>query len=431
MELVVTRPAPELGTDAADHPHLLVVGATGRPEYRAPIIAELAASYPLWLVSEHAPDWALPHIAGWTGCDLSDLTDPAPLLAAVTELAGEIRIGGALTLDDDCVLLTSYVVERLGLPGMTPETTQRCRDKALMRSVVQLAGIAGPDVRSAGSAAEAVAAAEAIGLPVVLKPRAQAGSRGVIRVDALEDLPDAYAAATAVPQWSADHDGRVLVEEFLDGPNVSLGSAVVGGVVHPLVVARVTTACAPYFTETDHLLDGHDPLFRDDAFLAMVRDVHAALGITCGTTLSQWCLTSRGPRLIEVNARLGGDLVQQLGGPVNGVEPVRIAADVAMGVPPRTTRTPDGAMAITFLLAPHDLVVTTLGVHGSTVPGTQVELLAQPGDTLLVPPAGKPRYAYVVAHGSDVAECVGRLRLATATVTLQGIAAAAVTETAV
>ncbi len=92
---------------------------------------------------------------------------------------------------------------------------------------------------------------------------------------------------------------------------------------------------------------------------------------------------------------------------------------------------PNGAVAMTFLLAPHDLVVTTLSVDGSPVPGTQVELLAQPGDTLLVPPDGKPRHAYVVAHGADVTECVGRMHRAAATVTLQGIAAAAVTETAV
>ncbi|MDH6578555.1 ATP-grasp domain-containing protein [Kitasatospora sp. MAP5-34] len=405
--------------------HLLVVGMARSPHYREAVLRELAGRYPLWLLCQTPPAWALPYLAGWTTADMSDRADPAGVLRAVERLADDVVIGGVVTAEEDCVELAAHLTEALGLPGISPQAAGRCRDKAATRRALEHAGIPGARAFQVHSQAEAEEAVLSLGLPVVVKPRAMAGSRGVRRVDDLGELAHAYTYAVSTTPWydgPTVHDG-VLIEEFLDGPNISLSSVVVDTVVHPLAAARVTTIQPPYFLETDHIVDGQDPLLTDPEFLRMVQDVHTALGITAGTTLSQWCLTSRGPRLIEVNARLGGDLVQVIGGPANGLNVIHAWADTAMGHHPHTHRTPSGAAAITFLFPDHDLTVDTLTHTGTAPAGTDIVLLAHPGTTLHLPPRGaKPRYAYVTARGADLATCVRNLNLARAAVELTATA---------
>lgn len=356
--------------------------------------------------------------------DMGDRADPTRLLAAVQELVTEVPVGGVVCCEEEYIVLAAHVVERLGLPGMTPEVAGRCRDKYHTREAVRLAGLPGPDAIAAGTVVDARRAAERIGLPAVVKPRTLGGALGIRRVDDLSDVPEAFEAATAAAGWCpgvpvpAD---AVLVESYLDGPNISLGSVVFDGVVHPVVIARVSTVCAPHFEETDHVVDGFDPLFDDEEFLQLVQDVHTALGIRDGATLSQWRLTDAGPMLVEVNGRLGGDLVPHIGARANGVNVARAVADAAMGVPPRVERTPRSAAIITFLLPDHSLVVDSVEVVGTPPLGTRIELLAGAGTELVLPPLGfKARYAFVIAEAADVAECHGLVAEASGLVQLRG-----------
>ncbi|MBT0768575.1 ATP-grasp domain-containing protein [Kineosporia sp. J2-2] len=321
----------------SERPVLLLVGS-GERWYREYLLAGAAARHEVWLLESGPVGWQRPYLAGH---DRVDVTDPAELLRAARRLPAGRPAAGVLCWDEALIHPAAILAEALGLPGPGADAIGRCRDKAATRECLSRAGVPQPASTVVGSPGEARAVAGAIGYPVVLKPRGLGASQGVRRADGPHDLAGAYRdAATAFHPGVPVHERGVLVEEYLDGPEVSVDSAVTGGVVTPLTLARKEIGLAPYFEETGHLVRAADPLLRDPVLLSMLRKIHAALGIGSGMTHVELRLTASGPRVIEVNGRLGGDLIPFLGRLAHGVDHGRVAAEVALGLPLSTETTP-------------------------------------------------------------------------------------------
>ncbi|MEU7788989.1 ATP-grasp domain-containing protein [Amycolatopsis sp. NPDC049159] len=390
-----------------EHPALLLVGSGDR-RYREYILAALRPHFRLWLLDSVDPTWQTEHVDGVT---VTDTRDPAALADAAGKL--EFQPDGVLTYDESLVTAVARFAQDAGLPGSPPEAVQACRDKAATRSTLAEAGVPQPASRPVASAEDAVAAAEAIGYPVVIKARGLAGSLGVLRADTAEQVADAFTAAAGaswpgVPRYEAD----VLVEELLTGPEISVDAVVDHGVCHPLVIARKQTGFEPFFEETGHVVDADDPLFDDADLLDQLDQVHKGIGFTCGATHTEFKLTPRGPRLVEINARLGGDFIPRLGILAAGADPVVAAGRVAVGLPPTPRRALRKTAAIRFLYPSRDCEVTATTVRPERFGPTIHEALgtAGPGTTLALPPrAYLARYGHVIAVGEDRAQVVADL----------------------
>ena len=114
------------------------------------------------------------------------LSNPLETVDATEMIAAARRLpdlAGVLAWDEARVLQAAKIAEALGLPGGDPEVAMRCRDKQRTRQALAAAGVPQPESALVSSVEEALAAAEQIGYPVVLKPRAMAASLGVVRVD--------------------------------------------------------------------------------------------------------------------------------------------------------------------------------------------------------------------------------------------------------
>src|SRR5262249_17813798 len=157
--------------------------------------------------------------------------------------------------------------------------------------------------------------------PVVVKARGLAGSFGVVRADDGDAVAAAFAAADGAqfPGMPRHESGNVLVEEFLTGPEFSVDAVVFDGEVLPTVLPHKHLSAEPYFEEMGHDVAAGDPLLSDDAVLGQLRTIHHVLGFRYGATHTEFRLTPAGPRLIEVNARLGGDFIPYLGHLATGV----------------------------------------------------------------------------------------------------------------
>jgi len=153
------------------------------------------------------------------------------------------------------------------------------------------------------SLAEAEAAAAKTGYPLVLKPRGLGASEGVVQVDDASGLADGYRDAS-----SASHPGvptyerGVLVEEYLDGPEISVDGYVCRGRYQAMFVAHKQVGLAPFFEETEHVVVAADPLLDDRELMDMLAAAHRALGVDGAITHTEVKFTSRGPRIVEVNA---------------------------------------------------------------------------------------------------------------------------------
>ena len=101
-----------------------------------------------------------------------------------------------------------WLNDRLGLPGIRFATAQKFTDKYLMREALRSADVEMPHYAHVDSLAAALAAAESIGYPVVLKPKLSWASKGVHKVDDAAQLQQFFPRTRAESK-----DGFLLVEE--------------------------------------------------------------------------------------------------------------------------------------------------------------------------------------------------------------------------
>ncbi|QEU90390.1 ATP-grasp domain-containing protein [Streptomyces kanamyceticus] len=392
---------------------------SGTQEYREYLLRSAALKADLWLLDETAPTWQSPHLAGSTQVVPSDVN---ALVAAARSVAERRAVRGVFCYDEALILPAAQVAEALGLPGPTVTAVRNCRDKHRTRALLRDAGLPQPKFALVADLAEAAAAAEWIGYPVVVKPRGLGASRGVALVRSAADLAGLFADARSahypgVPTYRAG----ILVEEYLEGPEISVDGAVHDGEYATMFLARKEVGLSPYFEETGHLVDAGDPLLNDPALRWILARTHRALRVDHAVTHTELRLTSRGFVVIEVNGRLGGDLIPYLGKLATGIDPGLVALDVALRTPPDLTPTHARAAGIRFLYPPEHCRVDRVTVPAPDEASglLRATALAAPGDELRLPPLDYlQRYAYVLCAADTPEGCVGRLDEAEAQVAL-------------
>ncbi|MFJ8046473.1 ATP-grasp domain-containing protein [Streptomyces luteogriseus] len=264
-----------------------------------------------------------------------ETNDQGALEAAVLELHRAEPFEAVLPGSDIYVTATARVAAALDLPGLPVATVDRVRDKSVMRAAVAEAGLRTPRFAQATTDAELHAAAGRVGFPCVLKPVACSGSIHVSRADDLDQLTAAFQRLVTDPEPDMGklHEHRVLVEEYVQGPEFSAdGYVLESGEVTVVALSRTLLGPEPDFVELGHLT----PALVDDATRKSVEeyvgDVVRAVGITCGPFHCELRLTADGPVLIEIGARLPGDRIVELLRLVTGVSLPRVAVATALGV---------------------------------------------------------------------------------------------------
>jgi biotin carboxylase len=393
---------------------------SGFQPYREYLMEGAAKRRPLWLIDDEQASWQQPYLAGSTvvvplqGPGL--VLDHDGLLAAAESVARTHRVRGVFTYDEPSVIVTALVADRLGLPGLTAEGAQGCRNKARTRQALTVAGLPQPRFALAATADEAAAAAADIGYPVVVKPRGMAASIGVALVDDPACIADAFDQADRSSRSGpADYHGGALVEELVDGPEISIDGAVVAGEYLPFCIAHKQLGPPPYFEEVGHIVDGNDPLLADAELRELLRSAHEAIGAPYGITHTEIRFSVRGPVVIEVNGRLGGDLIPYLGKLATGIDPGAVLVDVAQGLRPRLEPDHRTCVGIRFCYPPEDCRVVEIVVpEPGSVPGlVEAHPMVAAGSTVRLPPrAHIGRHAYVVCTADDPAACADRLTAA-------------------
>ncbi|GAA2894845.1 ATP-grasp domain-containing protein [Streptosporangium fragile] len=409
----------------ADTRPLILVVATGMRHYREYLLRSISTEYRVHLFVTAEPGWEREYVTGWTVVD--DTTDGPAMAAAARELAARDPVHGVLCWDEARILAASYVSEALGLPGGDPEMVRRCRDKHRTRVALDALGVPQPRSAAVSTVEEALRAAGEVGYPVVLKPRGLGGSLGVIKVEDPRELEDRFAFVRdlTVPD-GATFDVPVLVEEFADGPEVSVDAVVQGGVVTPLFVGRKVLGYEPYCEEVGHYVDARDELLDDPEFCRVLQDTHTALGFTDGFTHTEIKLSSKGLRVIEVNGRLGGDMIPYLGLLTTGIDPGLAAAAVACGRPPALVpeRKLVGGVRF-FYVAEDDTTIESIEFDEAGLPPEidRAAPVVAPGATVSPPPKGTlwGRIAYATALSPTVDECRAALDAAEANLKVKAV----------
>ena len=132
---------------------------------------------------------------------------------AVLKVAQEKQIDGIMSFGvDPGVVSASYVQNKMGLPSFGPfESVEILQNKDKFRAFLAKNGFNVPQAKGFDSVEAAVAEAYWYPWPVIVKPTDAAGSKGVTRVDRIEDLKPAL-------EYAMEHSisGHIIVEEFID-----------------------------------------------------------------------------------------------------------------------------------------------------------------------------------------------------------------------
>ena len=132
---------------------------------------------------------------------------------AVLKEAQRLQIDGILSFAvDPGVVTAAYVQEQMGLPAFGPyESVCILQNKDKFRSFLAKQGFTVPKAKGFSSVEEALTDLTWYPWPVIVKPTDAAGSKGVARVDTIEDLKEALEYAF---QYSISK--RIIVEEFIE-----------------------------------------------------------------------------------------------------------------------------------------------------------------------------------------------------------------------
>jgi len=255
-------------------------------------------------------------------------------VAAARQYHRTVRpIDGVMCIASDIPLTVASVAHALNLPGIPLESARLASEKLAMKEKFAADGVPVPWFASVDSGAQVKAIALQRGFPLVIKPVDSRGARGVQRLTGHEDLNQAFDLAV-----KESPSRRVMVEQFLDGPQVSTESIMLDGVEHTPGFAdrnyELLEKYAPNIVEDGCDLPTILEATQQQSVRAVVQQAALSLGIRNGVVKGDIVVHQGKAYVIELAARLSGGLLCSDLIPLNtGVEFVESAIRLALGEP--------------------------------------------------------------------------------------------------
>jgi biotin carboxylase len=246
------------------------------------------------------------------------------------------------------------------------------------------------------------------GLPVpsVVKAPDRQGQKGLTLVRSETELPEAIARAI-----EESRSGGAIVEELVDGPEVTVNAFSLRGEFHPLTVTDRLTAEPPAFgVALAHVW----PSEAGEAAAKVAEAAVRTLGIENGPTYTQLRIGPDGPQVIEVAARLGGGHDAELAKLALGVDLNGLALQAALGEAIWSAAlqpTPEvGGAVVRFLVPPEGVLQEVEGAEAArAVEGVHdVRVYREPGHVFGPFLRGADRAGAVLATGDSREEALGR-----------------------
>lgn len=274
---------------------------------------------------------------GFSHCDdqiVASVYHAEECVPAVARYHEQVRnIDGVMCLAVDTPHVVARIAERLGLIGLPVEIADLGIDKIAMKRRFNQHNVPTSIFDEIASPSELISFATAHGPTVVVKPVDSRGSKGVSLVHDSTGLEPAYAYAR---DWSPT--GRVMVEAFLPGPQLSTESVVLGGIAHTIGISdrnyELLEKYAPHIIENGGELPSVLPNPDVESAREAIQMVADAFAITDGVIKGDIVINDGVALVIEVALRLSGGYFCSYSIPLNtGISTIIPTAKIALGLP--------------------------------------------------------------------------------------------------
>lgn len=324
----------------------------------------------------------------------------------VVKAAEQYRIDGVMTLASDMPIKTiAEISKKLGLVGVTEDTALKATNKIKMRQTLHDCGVPIPCFYKASNKSEYESAVKAIkekGYRCIIKPADNSGSRGV---NLLDDYDETAINKAYEYSRTYSRNGEVIVEEYMEGPEISVETLNINGNCHIIQLTDKLTTGAPYFVEMGH----NEPSLLSQDVRKRIEEVaiaaNKAIGITDGPAHTEIKVTKTGPKIVELGARLGGDNITTHLVPLStGIDIVECCIRIALGEHPDIKPKIDKAAAIRYIKNDFGIIESIDGIsEASEIPGIkQVSIIRGIGEEAKEIKSSVDRIGFVIAQGNSV-----------------------------
>lgn len=325
---------------------------------------------------------------------------------AILEAAKRHQINGIMTLASDMPMQSVAVVSsEMGLVGISENTALKATNKAFMRDALREAGVPVPlyfRVRDKAEFLDAVSKIRAWNYKCIVKPADNSGSRGVDLLKENSDLDDAYEYSKRFSRG-----GELVVEEYMEGPEVSVETLAFDRDVHVIQITDKITTGAPYFVEMGHTQPSRLEADVRERIAEVAIAANKAIGIENGPSHTEIKVTKDGPKIVELGARLGGDCITTHLVPLStGVNMVEASIRIALGEKPDFERKWNKGSAIRYFKAANGVIRSITGIDtAERAKGVcQVSVVHGVGESIGEIRSSNDRAGFIIASGKDADE---------------------------
>jgi hypothetical protein len=240
--------------------------------------------------------------------------DDRGAIEAVARACGDTAPDGVLAVGDRPTVLAAHLNAWFGLPGHPPAAAAASRNKRATRMAFREAGLPVPAFRDMPIDDRGAAVADGLPYPLVIKPLALSGSRGVMRVDDSRQFVEACARLRALlraPDIRVERDplhDRLLVETFIPGREYAVEGVLTCGMFQPFAIFdKPDPLDGPFFEETIYVTPSRLPAGAQQQIVDTVAAAVRALGLWHGPIHAECRVNDSGVYVLEVAARpIGG-----------------------------------------------------------------------------------------------------------------------------
>ncbi len=342
-----------------------------------------------------------------------------PIVMSTRDIEGSVRvakkqneitpISGVLTVGTDASATVAAVANALNLPGIKFEDAIAATNKIKMRTRFFEHGVPSPHFFPVWSLSDAKKACRVLGFPVVIKPSDNMGARGVVRIDNKNQIADAFAFAK-----SASPSGELIIEEFMQGHELSIDAVVCNGEVTFTGIADRIIEYPPHFVETGHTMPSQLPKEIQDSACEVMKAGIKALGIHSGCAKGDIKITKDGPKIGELAARLSGGFMSAYTYPLStGVNLMRAAIEVALGQEPGNLEPLYNRVSIERAIITRPGIVKKIsGVEEALkIPSiAEIFINVKPGDKVKKPTSNVEKAGHIIAVADTLKEAEEAVR---------------------
>ena len=327
---------------------------------------------------------------------------------AIIEAAKRHQIDGIMTLATDMPMRSvAAVAEQMGLVGIDKDTAVKATNKAEMRKALQKAGVPIPKFFVVSNEEEYKEAVKEFDVPFIVKPADSSGSRGIFEVIDITNAELVKKAYEYCKPYSKV--GDVVVEEYMNGPEVSAETLTINGVCHVIQITDKLTTGAPHYVEMGH----SQPTKHSDEIASRIAEIakeaNKAIGIKNGPSHTEIIVTSQGPKVVELGARLGGDNITTHLVPLStGVNMVECCIKIALGEMPDIKHKWSRGSAIRYFEQHAGIIESIQGIDkAKRIPGIQqISIVHGAGERITEIESSGSRMGFVIAQSSDAESAI-------------------------